>query len=206
MTRMGFASVLLSAMGCQVADQPASVGAAPGALLAQSAPFELVIDEQGKAECGEDLPNATASLAMAHWWDDRVAYRIEVRKAVPNMLYTVWLKLASPSPITGAGATPFASTDSLDDLLEAGDGEDGHPAPRSNGFWTDADGNGRLTGLLDFDPNGESFPFDRFDEAWEPVPIGHAPFTVRLISHCTDLLGHGAYPGVHEPTFDLRLR
>ncbi len=150
---------------------------------------------------------------------------IAVRDARPDTYFTVWLRLKGTdssgdsfgtNPLTDGGATPLANSADLPALLAAtgsGNGNDDQP----NGFRTDALGNATLRLRLDFPLVGGAYPFQRFpgwdpsdprlpaaDPAIYPVAIAgpQAPYTLRIVSHCTDDIGHGLQSGPREWWFD----
>ncbi|MEZ4681253.1 MAG: WD40 repeat domain-containing protein [Caldilineaceae bacterium] len=164
-------------------------------------------------QCGDDFPAASAHLVVSQR-DDSSNVTITVAHARPNTLYTTWLRLLGTmpgnadttfggSPITQAGSTPLAPTTALPELVAAGEGAG--VADVANGFWTDEDGNGTLTVALDFPLIDGAYPFYKYDATLPPVAtIGapFAPFMIRLVSHCTDSLGHGVDAANREPWFD----
>jgi len=128
------------------------------------------------------------------------------------------------SPLTGGGSTPLAPSWALDSLLESTGSSDGVTnGTRSiaNGVRTNSDGNANFSLHLDFpifdgaypfqhmenfDPDDSRYPID--NPALHPVAIVNpeaprisAPFLIRMVSHCTDELGHGLTPGAREPWF-----
>ena len=150
---------------------------------------------------------------------------IRVRDARPETYYTVWLRLGGTdsngeafggNPLTGGKATPLAATSDLPDLLAAtgsGNGNDDQP----NGFRTNARGNATFRATVDFPVVAGAYPFQRFP-AWDPsdprlpaedpaiYPVAIAgpqgPYTLRVVSHCTDDVGHGLTSGPREWWFD----
>lgn len=150
---------------------------------------------------------------------------ITIRKVRPHTFYTVWLRLGGTdsngdsfggNPVTGGRATPLAATSDLSSLLEAtgpGNGTD----QVVNGFWTNAAGNATFRRQLDFPIVAGAYPFQRFPD-WDPTdprlpaenpaiyPVAIAgpqgPFTLRVVSHCTDEVGHGLGSGPRELWFD----
>ncbi len=67
-----------------------------------------------------------------------------------------------------------------------------------NGFVTDSEGNGRLKIALDYPLIKGAIPFHLFLDDLSPVAIGTDPvfpFTLRIVSHCEDNVGHGLVPG-----------
>lgn len=83
----------------------------------------------------------------------------------------------------------------------------------TNGFTTDKNGNATRSIALDFPVVRGAYPFHL---ATKPVPNRApnvptaisdpregtgGPFLIRLISHCTDQLGHALSPGIRETWF-----
>jgi hypothetical protein len=152
---------------------------------------------------------------------------IKLRHARPDTFFTVWLRLGGTdgngdaygrNPVTDGRATPMSHSGDLDELLAAtgpGNGSD----QLSNGFRTDARGNARLRTTLDFPLIGGAYPFHRFPN-WDPTdprlpaakpaiyPVAVAgpssPYTLRIVSHCTDDIGHGLQSGPRELWFDWK--
>jgi hypothetical protein len=180
--------------------------------------------------CGPSSGNQTATLKVKQRGDSSKV-QIEVRDANPNTLYTVWLRMRGygpggvtigGSPMNGAGATPLSPGYALDDLLYDSPPFAGNPNP-TNGFTTDANGDADFQTDLDFPVVGGAYPFQKAsDEAvqalidagntWPlvriPSPVVNpedpnisAPFLIRIVSHCTDQLGHGLSPGIREAWF-----
>lgn len=179
----------------------------------------------------EDYPDATARIRVKdNILGSKVT--ILIRRARPNTLYTYWLRLKGSdgasvsfggSPLTNGGSTPLAASWSLYELLQA-TGSDNGKAYVANGVTTNGRGNAKLRIQLDFPLFGGAYPFQnmhgfdaqdpRYPESVEspsiyPVAIVDprdpgidAPFLIRMVSHCTDELGHGLTPGNREPWFD----
>lgn len=188
------------------------------------------IDPSGNAWQG-----ATAKLRIEQNGDSSVA-RIKVKNAVPDTVFTVWMRmegagpdgsLIGPSPMTGGGATPLAPGSALDDMIHYTPPFAGSSNP-TNGFVTDSKGDGKFTIALDFPVVGGAYPFQRASAQavadWQaeraangqgpapgerkPSPIVNpadpdisGPFLLRVISHCTDQLGHGLSPATREAWF-----
>ena len=169
-------------------------------------------------------PDASASLRVRQWHgSSRVTIR--VRNARPDTYFTVWLRLGGTdsagepfggNPVTGGKATPLAASDELPMLLAStgpGNGNDEQP----NGFRTNRRGHGQLAVTVDFPIDGGAYPFQRFPD-WDPTdsrlpaadpaiyPVAIAgpqgPYTLRIVSHCTDDVGHGLQSGPREWWFD----
>jgi hypothetical protein len=153
---------------------------------------------------------------------------VEVEHAVPNTLFTVWLRVQGGagwnrdvndnqgSPLTGGGATPLAPSTALDDLNAISPWVDPAGAGSSaNSFTTDENGNGEFEVDLDFPVIGGAYPFQTATTSrpgFELVPkVAHAiptpatssgtPFLIRVISHCTDQSSHGLSPATREAWF-----
>lgn len=137
---------------------------------------------------------------------------------------TVWVRMPGEtqagvvyggSPLTGRADTPLIPTTML---AAATDAVETPTADPTHGFRTDANGNGVFAVSLDFPIVGGAYPFERFAGAYsdgtrlphemhsnKTIPIvgasGGAPYTIRLVSHCTDGVSHGLLPGPHEGWF-----
>lgn len=170
------------------------------------------------------IDGATSS---EHWADARAnlllrqdgamtEVTVAVEDARPDTLFTIWLMLEGGSPLMKTGATALIHSD---DIAEAVDLMAAPSHEATNGFVTDADGNGSVTLLLDYTIIGGAFPFQNYAEfdagnpafsrdtpRPEPTRIANArdgvPFTLRLASHCGDNLHNGLVAGQHEPWFD----
>lgn len=142
--------------------------------------------------------------------------QIGLRNARPDTVYTVWLRLAGTvtatglsfggSPLTGGGATPLVAGYNLPEVLHYSPPNPGTPDP-SNGFTTDAQGNGKLVVALDFPVLGGAYPFNFVDlpptAIVNPAAEGiDGPFMLRVVSHCQDDLAHGVSPANREAWFD----
>ena len=179
------------------------------------------------ADCGGDpegWPDARLR-AKVRQRNGHTYVDIKMRHARPDTYFTVWLRLGGTdnngdaygrNPVTDGRATPMSPSWDLDDLLVAtGPGNGGDDL--SNGFRTDHDGNARLRTTLDFPLHGGAYPFHRFP-SWDPTdprlpaanpaiyPVAiagpEAPYTLRIVSHCTDDVGHGLQSGPRELWFD----
>ena len=195
------------ALGCEATpvDQDESeIAIAEANLHGRFQQMDLIVSDAHAALCGFDYSNATETVSVFNLPGGRSAVRLDMRNGPPNRLITTWVKLDGTSPITGAGATPLARTSLIDDLAEATPPSAGSPAPRGNGFYTDHNGNGGKTFIVDFRLSGD-YPFSTYDPTLPDVAVGDTPFTLRSITHCVDELGHGLVPGVHEPTFQISL-
>ena len=176
------------------------------------------------AEDPEGWLDATASLRVLQIGESsRVVIR--VRDARPDTYFTIWLRVGGTdsngdpfggNPVTGGKATALAPTSDLPELLAstgAGNGNDQQP----NGFRTDGSGKATFRVGLDFPLVGGAYPFQRFpnwdpdderlaaeDPAIHPVAIAgpQGPYTLRIVSHCTDDIGHGLSSGPREWWFD----
>ena len=184
------------------------------------------------ANCHGTFKDATASFRVRDVAiGSQVTIRIQ--DARPDTLYTFWLRLQGTdssgegfggSPLTGGGSTPLAASWSLPDLLAA-TGEGNGMLDVANGVTTDSNGNARFRVQLDFPFEGGAYPFQRMEKfnADDPrfpesdvgpriFPVSivdprepniDAPFLIRMVSHCTDELGHGLTPNAREPWFDF---
>ncbi|MEM1264406.1 MAG: hypothetical protein AAGI50_00120 [Pseudomonadota bacterium] len=167
---------------------------------------------------------ATAHLTVSQDATSSVV-TVSMENGRPDTLFTIWLMLAGKdaagesfggSPIIKTGATALVPTTLLEEAIHIMKNPN---STASNGFTTDADGNGSVTVALDFPLIGGAYPFQRYegfdpaDPAFTretpravPVPIpgksAGAPFTLRLASHCGDNLHNGLVAGQHEPWFN----
>lgn len=172
-------------------------------------------------------PAASADLRI-HQSGGESDIVVTMRHVAPNAYYTIWLRLGGTdsngdafgrNPVTGGRATPLAASNDLPILLAAtgsGNGNDQVP----NGFRSNSQGNATFTAALDFPVVGGAYPFQRFPE-WDPTddrlptdspavyPVAIAgpqgPFTLRIVSHCTDDVGHGLGSGPRELWFDWKV-
>ncbi len=155
---------------------------------------------------------------------------IEIEGAVPNTLFTVWLRIKGSnglndtaptvgSPLTGGGATPLAPGSELNALNDISPWVLAAGAPSSaNSFTTDADGDAEFEIDLDFPVVGGAYPFQEMVGPARPGHDGHpdvptaiadpratgqsgTPFLMRVVSHCTDNMSHGLSPYVREAWF-----
>jgi len=167
------------------------------------------------ANCdGEPYENAAATITIDQLYRNSTAH-ITLKNARPNTFYTLWLRLRGitegddgdiygGSPITDAGSTPLAPSTELSNLIASGVEGAGN-IDVANGFMTGSDGSGSTSIELDFPLLGGAYPFHKAYPNLAPVPIVGAPvapFMVRLVSHCTDNVGHGVNAGAREPWFD----
>ena len=96
---------------------------------------------------------------------------IKVRDAVPDSLFTVWVRMKGTahggtfggSPITAGGATPLAHSSHLDQLVADWIGA-GSPTA-GNSFNTNDKGKGKFKVNLDFPVVGGAYPFNRMSHA-----------------------------------------
>lgn len=210
----------------------------PGDTLSGS--DHTVIDQCGGGV--EDWAAATASLEVQQSGGSSHV-EIEVSNARPDTVYTVWLRMkgtgpdgseigwqqaktdgsdCNGSPLTCGGATPLVNSASLGSVLGYSPPFAGTTNP-SNGFTTDALGNGEFEVSLDFPVVGGAYPFHRTDAdalvTWQdaggnpdartiPTAIVNpadglgGPFLLRVVSHCQDGLAHGLSPSNREAWFD----
>ena len=178
--------------------------------------------------CGGDFLDASAVVKISTAMGQSHV-QIAINNARPETLYTVWLRLKGTdpqgnsfggSPLTGGGSTPLAPSTLVPELLAATGEGNGTPVI-ANGVKTDGQGNGVLTVDLDFPIFNGAYPFQNltnFDPTDPRLPLENpqiypvaivipnamidAPFGLRVVSHCTDNLGHGLTPGAREPWFD----
>ncbi|MDH3444650.1 MAG: hypothetical protein OEN50_12035 [Deltaproteobacteria bacterium] len=162
--------------------------------------MNLIISPGNAAICFHDYSNTSATIQIKER-ESTTEVTIKVRGAKPNHIHTAWIKIAGPSPISGGGATPAAPTSEIDNIIATA----GTAITGTNGFYTNAAGNGTLHINLDFLLSDGVYPFSRYDSSLADIPLGNTPFSFRVISHCTDDLQHGLSPGTHEPTFQIQL-
>ncbi|MDH3682724.1 MAG: hypothetical protein OEV40_22555 [Acidimicrobiia bacterium] len=185
-----------------------------------------VIADCPDAKTGEENGwlDAAASLRLRQS-GGMTQLQIRLSDARPDTYFTVWLRLGGTdssgepfgtNPLTDGKATPLAATGHLPDLLAAtgaGNGNDQQP----NGFRTNARGNAVFRTTVDFPVVSGAYPFQRFPD-WDPTdprlpaadpaiyPVAIAgpqgPYTLRIVSHCTDDVGHGLQSGPREWWFD----
>ncbi|MGI9597215.1 MAG: hypothetical protein ACR2QK_13715 [Acidimicrobiales bacterium] len=182
-------------------------------------------------ECGEDgWQDASGSLKVSQTGTgSRVT--VTIRKAKPDTLFTVWVRLRGdgpdgdligPNPMSGGGATALVAGRELDTALLQSPPFEGTTDP-GNGFTTDRRGNARWTIDLDYPIVGGAYPFRRAGvEAVQqladtgssgplvrvPAPIVDprdpavsGPFLIRIVSHCQDGVAHGLSPAARETWF-----
>jgi len=173
-----------------------------------------------------DWPDASATLELTQIVEGSVV-SIEVTNAKPDTYYTIWLRLGGMdangeafggNPLTGGQATALAPSSELGNLL-ASTGEGNGTDQQPNGFHTDENGNASYRIELDFPIINGAYPFHRFQEfdaADERLPAENpriypvaivgpsGPYTLRIVSHCTDGVGHGLQSGAREWWFDWK--
>ena len=208
-----------------------SVGVASAEVLIDDAfsrlPFDTLsgskhsIEEHcGLDAAGEVWPAATATLSV---FQSGATSQVDIRfeGARPRTYFTAWLRMKGKgyggSPLTGGGATPLSPQTDLDTLITYSPfgSKPAGSYTLSNGFWTDGDGDGMLNAKLDFPviggsynfglatletPEGPGFPVAIVNPSL-PGPSG--PFFIRLVSHCSDNVGHGLSPGNREAWFQF---
>jgi hypothetical protein len=174
-----------------------------GAGAPGSAPLDmdLIISDAHAEECDHDYSKASATVRVRETNKGTTEVTIKVKGGKPNHIHTVWLRV-SKSPITCAGATPLAGTGDIQTII---DNANSASTAGANAFMTNAAGNATLHVALDFLLSDGLYPFSKYDSDLSDAYIGHTPFTLRVISHCTDDEQHGLVPGVHEPTFQISL-
>jgi len=175
---------------------------------------------------GNPYQEATASLKVEQEGSGSVA-KIKVRGAVPDTVFTVWMRVKggsgfndAGSPWTGGGATPLCSGTEFDGLNAISPWNDPAGAPAScNSFTTDKKGKGETTIALNFPLVGGAYPFQQSDGALaapggdlipdvptaivDPRTGNGGPFMLRVISHCTDQASHGLSPATREAWFQF---
>ncbi|ETW92640.1 MAG: hypothetical protein ETSY2_52920 [Candidatus Entotheonella gemina] len=137
----------------------------------------------------------------------QTALTINVVQAAPRTVFTVWLLLYAPNPVTAMSATPLANisdfaslaamtpdtafTPGAQDAGLAGDNGEGE-LESANRFWTDRSGNGWFDIVVDFPLVRGAYPFQAFDSRFAPVPNHEIP--LAIVSHCVDDRVHGFLP------------
>ena len=166
-------------------------------------PMDLIITSENAATCNHDFSSAKAWLRIREKNNGKTKVVIRIRKAKPNHIYTVWLKLDGVSPISGGGATPLAAPADIANIIANADTQS---ASADNAFYTNSRGHGYLeVWFPDHVFSTGIYKFSDVDPNFADVAIGTSPFTIRVISHCTDDLQHGLSAGTHEPTFQISL-
>jgi hypothetical protein len=226
----------------------ALVGTLPGLVQAGSGDEQVINSEMPRRAPGSTSgsgdtveANCPADPSGNAWQDaaadlqvtqvgDTSSVAIKIRNAVPNTVFTVWMRMAGsssggsigPNPMNGGGATPLLPGTALDQALSQSPPNAGTPTP-ANGFTTDKNGNAFFKIDLDFPVVGGAYPFHRASDSaiqalrdagstWPLINIPAAivnpadggiggPFLLRVISHCTDGLGHGLSPAKREAWF-----
>jgi hypothetical protein len=122
---------------------------------------------------GNAWQDATADLQVTQVGDTS-SVAVKVRGAVPNTVFTVWMRMAGsgpgdetganggigPNPMNGGGATPLLPGYALDNALHYSPPFAGTSNP-TNGFTTDKNGNAFFKIDLDFPVVGGAYPFHR---------------------------------------------
>lgn len=127
---------------------------------------------------GNEWQDATAEL-MIRQLGDSSTVKIDVKNAVPNTVFTVWLRMrgtgpdgsqigwheprgdgtaCNGSPLTCGGATPLAPGYKLDEVIHYTPPFPGTSTP-TNGFTTDKNGNAHFSIDLDFAIVDGAYPF-----------------------------------------------
>ena len=73
--------------------------------------FTNIYDDGGDGS----YEDARASAVILQY-KGRTSIHIRVDGAPPNSLFTAWLRMATPNPLTGRKSTPLANTNKIDDL------------------------------------------------------------------------------------------
>ena len=174
-------------------------------------------------------------------WQDATAYleieqegessevEVEVKGAVPNTHFTVWMRIKggagfndTGSPWTAGGATPLCSGTEHADLNSISPWIDpaGDTEPHCNSFFTDEDGEAEFKTTVNFPVVGGAYPFQQSNGAAsrpgaaddladvptaivDPRTGTGGPFLLRVISHCTDQANHGLSPATREAWFQF---
>jgi hypothetical protein len=185
----------------------------------ESGSGDLVEVNCPKDYSGNDWQGATATLKVSQKGSgSRV--KIKVRDAVPDTLFTVWLRIKGEnglnpegSPLTGGPATalaPGSELDALNDISPWGIEPEG-ASSSANSFITNARGKGKFIINLDFPIVRGTYPFnltatskpDQDEHTNVPTAIADprepgqekTPFLIRVVSHCTDNASHGLSAG-----------
>lgn len=170
---------------------------------------------------GGEFEDAAAQVTFLLLEDNRTQVEFNLENAPSDLYFTAWLRLAAPSPLTGLTVTPLANPSSIAALAEVTDesrltdtaealglvGGDGTGSSTvANGFFTDAEGNGSFSTILEFPFTDDGvYPFSSFDPSLTDVALASEPgFSIRLASHATDQVGHGLVAGFHERWFDTQ--
>lgn len=181
-----------------------------------SAEFENVVADETPCGLSSMWPDASAKARLKQA-DGETKITIKVKDTVPNVFWTAWIRLAGVSPLSWngmsrMGSTPMAPMGALkilaattpdgnldEDAFPAGTGDNGEGSDdQINGFFTDEAGAGKLKIRLDFPLIKGAVPFHELNEDFDPIAIGTSPtvpFTLRIVSHCEDNVGHGLVPG-----------
>jgi hypothetical protein len=179
-----------------------------------------------EANCGgADYQDATASLLIEQEGTSSKVH-INVKGAVPNTHFTVWMRVKggagfndAGSPWTGGGATPLCSGTEFADLNANSPWNNaaGSTAPLCNSFVTNHQGNANFKTNLNYAVVGGAYPFEQSGGASarpghdlhadvptaivDPRTGNGGPFLIRAISHCTDGANHGLSPATREAFF-----
>ena len=178
----------------------------------------------GMSEAELSAARATLTIVQRH---GRTAGIITVIDAMPDTIFTIWIRISGTSPLTGKPLTPFANVNDYITLaqtapdavltdaarvLGAGGNDGSGSADLSvllNAFQTDSEGNGKFAFDLDYMLIGGVLPFERLDSTLEPVAIRSAETEdariVSIVSHCASNRGYGlvAEAVANESWFDL---
>lgn len=213
-----------ASMGDTSGDVTTEFERVPPGMLSPSGQSVLADCQSGGVMDPDGWPDATADLKIR----ERAGHSridVKVRDARPMTYYTIWLRLGGMdsngdgfggNPVTDGQATPLSPTSDLPTLLTATGSGNGR-ADLSNGFWTDEDGDAMFRTMVDFPIVAGAYPFQRFPD-WDPTdpllpaanpavyPVAIAGpqgiYTFRVVSHCTDMVGHGLQSGPRELWFD----
>ncbi|HIB53550.1 MAG TPA: hypothetical protein EYN18_01415 [Nitrospirales bacterium] len=207
------AGLLLGVLAVSLFVFAVSISEAQTKIVAQ---FENVVAVETACGLSSAWPDSSAKANIKQG-DGSTKITVKVKDTVPDVFWTVWIRLAGESPlaVTGMsqmGSTPMAPIAAINDLAAAtpdgnlsddafavNTGDNGAGSDNViNGFFTDANGAGRLKLELDFPLIKGAVPFHEVNDDFSPVAIGTdpvVPFTLRIVSHCIDNVGHGLVPG-----------
>jgi len=170
---------------------------------AKDVPMDFVFSSG--AVCGGDFANASATIDIDQE-DGSTDIEISIKDAMPNAIYTVWLRLKDPSPITGGKSTALAPTSAVAGLpASEGSGfAEVAAGAVANGFVTDSGGDGKISMTIDSPIIKGSYRFEEVDASYNPVLTDNpaSKFTIRVASHCTDGITHGLSAGTNEKWFN----
>lgn len=164
----------------------------------------------GMSEAELSAARATLDVMQSN---GRTTGTITVADAMPDTVFTIWIRLSGTSPLTEKPSTPFANVNDYITLAQAApdavltdaaraldfNGNDGSGSADLsvllNAFQTDGEGNAEFAFDLDYTLIGGALPFERLDSTLEPVAIHSADTEdariVSIVSHCANNRGYG---------------